>query len=366
MEQNKALKHLLYARKEVESFAVSFETSWTHFDRQKFLDSVYDDSWDQLELKQRMRHITLALKERLPSDYAKAIQIMRDASTGMKGWITLSLCDYVALFGLENWEISLSALEHFTPLCSAEFAIRPFLQKDLPRTLTTMKKWAKHANDHVRRLSTEGCRPRLPWGEALPALKKDPEPILPIMKTLRSDPSEYVRNSVANNLNDICKDNPEVVLKLLREWQKEDLVHFAWITERALRTLVKQGNPEALELLGFGESHISVEFKGFSPSEVSIGEKIQFRYEITSLSKKPQKLLIDYLIHYLRDGDKHNKKVFKISKREIKPFETIIISKTQSFEPISTRRFYPGRHFVELQVNGKRYKRQPFLLVDAS
>ena len=166
--------------------------------------------------------------------------------------------DFVEVFGLDDYEASIPALEYFTQYMSAEFAVRPFIVKYPKQMLAQMLVWSKHTNPDVRRLSSEGSRPRLPWGIALPALKKDPAPVLPILEELKLDPSESVRRSVANNLNDIAKDHPEVTLQVLHSWQALDREEIAAITRHALRTLLKDGHPQALELLGYPPPQLTV------------------------------------------------------------------------------------------------------------
>ena len=174
------------------------------------------------------------------------------------GFVKMIFPDFVEVYGLDDWEASIPALEEFTQQTSAEFAIRPFIVRYPERTMAQMLEWAGHAHEGVRRLSSEGCRPRLPWAIALSALKADPSPILPILDRLKGDPSESVRRSVANNLNDISKDNPDVVIGVLRRWQADDTDEMHRLTSHALRTLLKAGNLDALALLGYPPPAIGV------------------------------------------------------------------------------------------------------------
>lgn len=200
-----------------------------------------------------MRHITTALFGFLPADYRTALDVLRRAAPLLTnyGFVRMICPDFVKAHGLDDWEASIPALEEFTQQVSAEFAIRPFIVRYPDRTMAKMLEWAQHENPGVRRLASEGCRPRLPWAMALPALKADPSPILPILEQLKDDESESVRRSVANNLNDISKDNPDVVIEVLRRWQTHDGGEIQWITNHALRTLLKKGRAEAFELLGY-------------------------------------------------------------------------------------------------------------------
>ncbi|MEQ9412929.1 MAG: hypothetical protein RIF39_03825, partial [Cyclobacteriaceae bacterium] len=196
------------------------------FDDNQFIHAVFDTDWPELELKQRTRKVTLALHHILPKDFEKAAECLVKVSRiylqekyDKPLYPLIFLPDYVEVFGLDHFAQSMDALEQITQLISAEFAIRPFIVKYPLKTMRKMKQWSKHKNHHVRRLSSEGCRPRLPWVMGLPAFKNDPSPILPVLENLKNDKSEYVRRSVANNLNDIAKDHPEIVLKIAKQWK---------------------------------------------------------------------------------------------------------------------------------------------------
>jgi hypothetical protein len=215
----------------------------------------------------------------------------------------------------------------------------------------------------VRRLSSEGCRPRLPWAVSLPALKADPSPILPILEQLKFDESEDVRRSVANNLNDIAKDNPQVTLDVLRRWQTHDTPEMQWIVQHALRTLVKAGDPAALSILGYGsQPEIVVRNLAVEPETVAIGGKMTFSFDIESTGHTPQELMIDYVMHLVRAKGKQTPKVFKLTKKTLAPGETLHITKWYSFAPLSTRKYYPGEHAVEIQINGALFGRKEFVV----
>jgi 3-methyladenine DNA glycosylase AlkC len=362
-----ALKDTLYTHESIEGFAAAFVNICTDFDVDKFLTLIFDDQWDALELKQRMRHIALALHATLPNDYHTALAIMLKATPDLMdyGWLTLSLNDYVELYGLDDWEASIPALEEFTPLCSSEFAIRPFIIRYPERTMDKMLEWAHHPSHDVRRLSSEGCRPRLPWGIALPAFKADPTPILPILEALKTDESEYVRRSVSNNLNDISKDNPQVVLDTLRRWNDEHKTpEMEWMINHALRTLIKAANPDTLSLLGFERPVVEVSELKLEPEIVPMGDKLTFSFNIKSQSDVPQSLMIDYIVHLMRKNGQQTEKVFKLARKNLLPGETLQITQKRSFASISTRKYYPGEHAIEIQINGQRYQRTMFLLAE--
>jgi 3-methyladenine DNA glycosylase AlkC len=233
--------------------------------------------------------------------------------------------------------------------------------------MAQMRTWAGHPSPEVRRLATEGCRPRLPWGIRLPSLMADPAPILPILEKLKNDESESVRRSVANNLNDISKDNPDTVLETLRRWQADDRAEIRWITQHALRTLLKIGDPRALELLGYpSDAAVAVHNLVVEPEIAQIGDEITLSFDIESLSDEPLNLMIDYVVYHMRANGQLSPKVFKLAKREIEPHEAISIVKRHSFASVTTRRYYAGEHAIEPQINGSTFGRVTFALTEAS
>jgi 3-methyladenine DNA glycosylase AlkC len=334
------------------------------FDAADFHARLFDDAWEARELKGRMRHITHSLRATLPPAYRDALAILRAAAPSLKGYgfAPMIFPDFVEVYGLEDWDASLPALEQFTQQTSAEFAVRPFLLQDQPRMMAQMRAWAEHPSEHLRRLASEGSRPRLPWAMALPALKADPAPILPILDRLRDDESEYVRRSVANNLNDISKDNPDIVLEVLRDWAKDASPNVQRLTSHALRTLIKAGHPEALGLLGYAnEAEFAVSDLTASES-VTVGDSLTFAFAVTSHADTEHAAMIDYAIVFRRANGQPSRKVFKGTKRVFAPGETARFEWRHSFRPITTRVYYPGEHTVEVQVNGTVLARQTFAL----
>ena len=362
-----ALKEM-YNRGYLDDLAVAISDFYPPFDGEAFSAGIFDGGWEERALKERMRHITLTLRPLLPDSYREALTILRQAAPTLSeyGFENMIFPDFVELYGLDDWQASLPALEQFTQLISAEFAVRPFIVQDQERMMAQMLAWTDHEHEGVRRLASEGSRPRLPWGIALPALQADPSPILPILERLKDDPSESVRRSVANNLNDISKDHPGVVIDLLRRWQEDensDQVEIEWITSQALRTLVKKGHPGALELLGYSP-YPAVEIRNLKaePEIVSIGHDVDITFEIASLGETKQKLMVDYVVYLMRANGRQTPKVFKLAKKEIAPGETIPIRKKHSFQPVTTRKYYPGQHAVEIQINGRRFGRRDFVV----
>ncbi|MBN1201933.1 MAG: DNA alkylation repair protein [Anaerolineae bacterium] len=364
-EPNPRLKDLFFQRPFYDDLVAVLAATWPPFDAEAFWSGLYDAGWDDRSLMERMRHTTVILHSVLPEDFRAALRILQQAAPALAqyGFEKLVLCEYVGLYGLDDWEASLPALEAFTHQASAEFAVRPFILQDLERMLAQMLKWASHDSPTVRRLASEGCRPRLPWGIRLPPLIDDPAPVLPVLEQLKLDEDESVRRSVANNLNDIAKDNPQVVIDVLRRWQAHDTPEMAQLISRALRTLLKAGDPGALELLGYGrDPAITVSNMTLEPDTIPLGETVAFSFDVESTGQQPQDLMIDYVVYLMRANGQQTPKVFKLTKRTIAPGETIHITRKQSFAPQSSRKYYPGEHAIEIQINGTTFDRREFLV----
>lgn len=347
----------------VREIAAALSKDLKGFKKQAFIKAVLDDEWEGRELKQRMRHITLSLGEYLPTDYLKALNLILKIAKNFDGIKATVFPDFVEVFGLDKKyrKQSLNALKELTPYFSSEFAIRPFLIDDLAGTMKVMEKWTRDKNEHVRRLASEGCRPRLPWGVALPELKKDPTPLWKILETLKNDSSEYVRRSVANNLNDITKDHPELVFKKIKPWVGKT-VETDKLVKHALRTLLKKGDPQAMKLFGYGDPK-QIEMKKFSleGKSVAIGEKLNFSFHLNL--KKKMKVRLEYAIYFLLKNGEYGKKVFKISEKEVKK-GLLKMDRAHNFKVVTTRTFYPGKHKVALIVNGVEQKEASFKLLD--
>jgi 3-methyladenine DNA glycosylase AlkC len=355
----------MFNEQSVTTLGEAIRANYPAFDVAAFKTAVFDSNWESRELKQRMRHIATSLRPFLPDDYGAALAVLRQALPLLneQSFEKMVFPDFVEVFGLDDYDTSIPALEYFTQFMSAEFAIRPFIQHYPQQTMKQMLAWSRHEHSGVRRLASEGCRPRLPWGMGLPALKADPSPILPILEHLKNDESESVRRSVANNLNDISKDNPNVVIDLLQRWQADDSNEIRQITSHALRTLIKQGHPAALELLGYPSgAAITIHDFTIEPDIVPFNGNLAFSFAIQSESDEPQDLMIDYVVHLLRANGKQTPKVFKLTKKTVQPGETLKVSKNHSFAPVTTRQYYPGEHAIELKINGQLFGRTLFML----
>lgn len=347
----------LYNRPFFDRLIQDFKSHYPTFDDALFFKLIFDETWDKLELKPRMRHITHTVHQTLPLNYVETIALLKKVISNRpkEALEKMFFPDYVEVYGLEDIATSLDALEAFTAFASSEFAIRPFIVQDEKLVMQRMNTWARHDNHHIRRLASEGCRPRLPWAMALPRFKKDPNLILPILEQLKSDESEYVRRSVANNLNDISKDHPDLVLKIATRWMQEEKtlsVNRKRLVKHALRTLLKQGNTTALVLFGFGNPKDILVQNLRTPTEtVAIGADFFFSFDIKNQAKEAVLLRVEYVIDFVKKTNKTSKKVFKITENTYPSGQTSM-SKKQSFKDLSTRKHYAGRHQVGIIING--------------
>lgn len=359
----------IYNKEFFELLIEALEETVSHFDRFSFLREIYDTEWNSRELKQRMRHISTSLKNHLSNDYKESTEqllalVSYFQSKGLtdKGLEFMFIPDFIEQYGLEHYKESVLAFEKITQLTSCEFAVRPFIIKYEKEMIQQMQNWTKHPHYAVRRLATEGCRPRLPWAMALPSLKENPLAILPILEELKSDPSESVRRSVANNLNDISKDNPDLVIQTAINWQglsKET----DWVIKHACRTLLKQGNKEVMQLFGFGPIN-QIELINFriETEKVKIGNNLEFSFHLLNQSNKQEKIRIEYGIHYKKSNGSLSRKVFKISEKLYAQQSQTEINRKHSFRIITTRKFYPGKHKVSLIINGNEIEEKEFEL----
>ncbi|MBR2690973.1 MAG: DNA alkylation repair protein [Aquamicrobium sp.] len=323
------------------------------FDAERFLSLATNDL-DALGIMQRLRQTAVSFQATLPASYGEALEILDALAPRINhGFASIVLPEFVALFGQEHFDLSMRALHNFTRYGSAEFAIRHFLARDFERTLAVMVGWAEDDNEHVRRLASEGSRPRLPWSFNLKTLIADPAPTAPILEALKSDTSLYVRKSVANHLNDITKDNPDRVIERVRGWDLQD-ARTAWIVKHALRTLIKKGDARALHLIGStGTPEVAVEHFAVKPARIQLGERIALEARMISTADSNQKLVVDYAIHYVKKSGTASRKVFKLKEIELAPAARTELSISQVVRDFTTRKHHAGHHRVELIVNGE-------------
>ncbi len=346
------------------------------FDRLGFEADILEEL-DSLELKQRAaliaRHLDHHLPRELPARFA-ILQAMLHPLTevafdrgsdeqGIRGWGMMPLGMVVAASGLDDFDASFALLKEMTKRATAEFDVRPFLARDQDQALAIMAPWVKDESVHVRRLVSEGTRPRLPWGMRLQALVADPAPTLPLLEALKDDPEDYVRRSVANHLNDIAKDHPELVADIAKRWLKGADRNREKLVRHACRSLIKQGHTATLEAFGLNPPEIRVEGPQVLTTEVAYGDALGFNIELVSTSSKTQDLVIDYLIHFRKANGTLAPKVFKWTKLTLAPGERLTLSRSHAIRPITTRVYYGGAQAISLRINGKDFGFSEFELV---
>ena len=350
----------------VTTLAMALAAVRPEIDAEAIVEQVFDGEWPNRELKQRIRHVAVVVQRHLPPEYPAALAVLRGAAAevGELGFTAMVFNDFVEEYGVGDPEISLAALEQFTTLVSAEFAVRPFIERHPDVLLARLHRWSRHEDWRVRRLASEGSRPRLPWGMGLRSLRRDPSPILPVLTALRHDPSEDVRRSVANSLNDISKDHPDVVVELLASWQDGSSQTDA-LTKHALRTLLKKGHPGALSLLGFSSEPAAVVRNAMvEPPSIPIGGSVHLSFEVVATDPDPQQLMIDYSVEFQNVSGTGSRKVFKGTVVELAGGDHTAMRRKISLKPMSTRAILPGPHAVEIQVNGRVLERLDFAVTD--
>lgn len=353
-----ALKEI-YNQDFLKRLGQSLKENSPHFEKKKFNQDFEPNYWATLELKARMNHITHVLAHHLPTRYSEALKIILSMAPHFTGLQGIVFPDFVEKFGRTDkyFKLSLQTLKKLTPYSTSEFAIRHFIALDSRQTLKTMHEWSKDRNEHVRRLASEGMRPRLPWAIKVPVLIENPRPVIKVLENLKSDQSLYVRKSVANNLNDISKDHPQEVLTLAKQWiGKSESTD--WIIKHGLRTLLKKGNQEALAL--FGHRPLKVKINEFKCSKnIHIGDALKVKAQIEL--KAPASVRIEYAIGFLLKNGTHFYKVFKVGERNMSA-GAHLIEKSHSFKVITTRTYYPGQHYVRLILNGAMSAQDDFIL----
>jgi len=347
------LKDQFFNRAYVTRLADDISAADNSFDAKIFVAPVLNRQWLAMELKERMHHVADCLHSALGRDYKSCIRLLtpivqRRIKDQTNSFGDMIFPDFVERFGIEDFKTSVKALEIFTAACSSEFAVRPFIVRYPKEMMQVMLQWSKHKSEHVRRLASEGCRPRLPWGMALSEFKKGPRPVLKILENLKSDTSEYVRRSVANNLNDISKDNLEIALQTAERWVKEspDLVR------HALRNELKKGNPRALKLFALAtKTKTKIQELKVLPAKIKIGEAV--RIEFSAVVATAERLRLEYWVFFVKAGGSTSKKVFQITEREFEKGSRHSFSKKHRFQNFTTRKHCAGAHRIVVAVNGE-------------
>lgn len=337
----------------VRALAAELSGAWPDFPTNSFVRQCTTGLAD-LALLQRVHHIRAAMAKALPADFAAAARILDKAvdSSALTGWMTMPCGYFVAAEGLDHPDVALPLLARLTPRWSSEGPIRPFIERHPQLTFTYLRRWVDDADEHVRRLVSEGTRPRLPWAPQLRGLIADPSPAIALLDRLFADPSDYVRRSVANHLNDIAKDHPGLALETARRWQAGGDPRAAWVVRHGLRTLIKHGNPQALALLGFDHTEtVRLEALTITPASIPVGGEALIEFTL-STNDAPVRAAIDYLVHYAGARGPRKPKVFKLTTRTIEPGRPQRIGRRHRFADVSIRTIHPGTHRIEIQVNG--------------
>lgn len=354
---------------------------WPPFDRARF-ERLALDGLEGLELKARAHRVADALEATLPDDFARAADILQatlapvtdggEASpparsdAGLAGWVVWPLTEYVARRGLDTPERALVALHAMTQRFSAEWAVRPFIVRHPALTFDTLQRWTRDASPHVRRLVSEGSRPRLPWGLQLKSLVADPSPTLPLLRALQDDPSAYVRRSVANHLNDVAKDHPALVARWVGEHLEGASAERRALLRHACRTMIKRGDAAVLTLWGHGSPLRGQARLHVAPTRVRVGDTLRLTVTLVSRSARPQHLAIDYAVHHVSARGGTSVKVFKGWTLTLPARETVERSRRHSLRPVTTRRYHAGAHRIDLLVNGRVAAQASFRLKDGS
>lgn len=362
------LKHQ-FDREVVQLLADRFSAAQPGFDGPGFTATLLA-AFPSLELKDRINRLADELAARLPEEYPSALAVVVDVATGgdppVEGFAAWPLCSFVERHGVDHPDESLAAMETLTTRFSCEFAIRPFLTHHLEATRAHLHRWVDSADESVRRLSSEGTRPHLPWGPKVQALLDDPGIGLQLLEALRHDPSESVRRSVANHLNDIARTNPDLVVDVAARWAQDPEIDPAMI-RHALRSLVKKGHPGALAVLGFTtEPEVRIEAFAVTPTALALGEAISLVAAITSTAPTGQRLVVDFAIHHVTANGSGAPKVFKWTTLDLAPGKTLEIAKRRKIATASTRRYHAGPHQVDLLIAGQVAATAVFELLDSS
>lgn len=323
---------------------------------------------EALEMKSRVQVIRDELRRQLPEDFSKALPLLLLSAQNekLKGFDFWPYTEFVQTYGLDHPNISLNALKELTKVFTSEWAVRPFIKLYPDITMTFLELCSQDKDVKVRRWASEGSRPRLPWGERLQDFIHDPLPTFPILETLKYDPELFVRKSVANHMNDIAKDHPNYVVNILNRWKSEacddDLPKIEWTIKQSLRTLIKNGHPDAFKLIGAAGVKIEINNFKIKQKKIRLGERLDFEMEIHSKATQDQKLVIDYIVHFMKANNKTTAKVFKLKTVQLPPKGILKIEKSHHLKKITTREYYPGLHRLQLQINGVASNNQEWIL----
>ena len=349
-------------------------SAWPMFPTRAYLADALA-GYESLELMPRARQIASALQRHLPQDYPRAIAILLDSlrprtphtsDLGLGSFLYLPHVFFVAEQGLGHFEESMRAQYELTRRFTAEFSIRAYLVHHREATLARLAQWSQDPDVHVRRLVSEGTRPRLPWAARLREFQRDPTPVLALLERLKDDPELYVRRSVANNLNDIGKDHPQRLVAVARRWMRGATPQRRWIVGHALRSAIKRGDPGALAVMGFGVgTPVTLRAVAIAPARPRLGGAVTIGFELHNPGRQLRRVLADLRVHFVKAGGGTGAKVFKLKAVSLEPGATVALRKKISLAALTTRRHYAGRHRVEALLNGETRVLGSFELRDA-
>ncbi|VVO27530.1 DNA alkylation repair protein [Pseudomonas fluorescens] len=360
---SQALKEIFNAER-LQHIATEMSAVYPAFNEKAFL-ALANDGLAELSVMQRLARVSESLHAVIALDYEQTLELLRALAPRLNSrFVSMFLPHYVAVYGAHAFELSMDALKYFTAFGSSEFAVRHFLRSDFERALALMNQWSLDDDEHVRRLASEGSRPRLPWSFRLEQVQADPSLAASILDNLNADNSLYVRKSVANHLNDITKDHPQWVLDLIEGWSLED-PRTAWIARHALRSLIKQGNQRALAIIGAGgKPEVEIQHLKIEPPVIRLGEKITLSFTLKSTLSDSQRLVVDYAIDYVKASGSTSAKVFKLKGLTLAANARENLSRAQHIRELTTRKHYAGKHAVHILVNGERLASSAFEILD--
>lgn len=344
-----------------QKIAIALGTAEKSFSTKIFLKGL-EKELEELELKNRMLLLSRRLGEQLeasPKSFptlVKALKKSDEDKVGLSGFLVWPLTHFVAEHGLHDFDSSLKALKEMTKVFTAEFAVRSFFLKDEKYMLKVFKEWSRDENEHVRRLVSEGSRPLLPWGQKLPRFLETPSLTWPLLESLKNDSSRYVQKSVANHMNDISKKHGDWLIKQLKNWPNE------WVARHAVRSLVKQGNPGALKIIGADTAMPEVKVIKLISSNLKVGSKLLNEVTLKNPTSKPMTVILDIEVHLLKANGSHSSKVFKGRRVRLEVNETQKIEVSTPLKKVTTRKYYDGLHYCNLMINGQRSSKKKFQL----
>lgn len=325
---------------------------------------------ETLTLRERADTLRDALLSDLPGEYTALAGAIRAASEAeaFRGWLIWPVTSAIAVKAVaegtaEAFDDAMALLAGLTGRLTAEFAIRTLLRHDLDRALELIRDWTTSEDLDVRRLASEGTRPYLPWSTRVPEITARTGVTIPVLDALYRDPEEYVRRSVANHLNDLSRDAPTMVVDTARRWLSEPDENTARLVRHGLRTLIKKGDVQALELLGFGPVSVDIAGPLLGSTTVEFGHSIEFSAVLHNRGDKPARVAIDYTVYHRKANGGQTGKTFKLATRTLEPEEKLKVGREHSFRAITTRRYHPGMHAISLQINGVESARAQFELL---